>query len=188
MCPCVQSGQTLSYVLLRWKDCPDYHCGASRLWCLIESVPWRKWRQKANHPQRTFFWGNSSPSWRIKMPRKERGGPRHPKGDLGRSAVRKTVCELTLLTGSANYVNSSRFLGHVTIFQVPGTWTFFYWDTISLVLDSLSKACKLILLLHPHSQSEMGHHTFWKTCVYPAILIISVCLVYSIIKEIGLDV
>ena len=72
--------------------CPDDHHGALRLQCPIQSVPQRNKgenqpseKEILQHPRRT------------ETPRKERGGPRHPQGDLGRSAEK--VCEMTLLTG-----------------------------------------------------------------------------------------
>ena len=114
--------------------------------------------------------------WRTEMLRKERGGPRHPK-ETGRSAVRNTACELTLLTGWANCANISKCQGHVTIFKCQRN-EHFYWDTTSLVLDSLSKVCKLILLLHLYSQLELEYHTFCYTCVYPAILVIYVSYIF----------
>ena len=55
-------------------------------------------RQEVNHLQKTFSEKEINEySGRTEMPMEERGGPRHPLGDLGRPVEKAS--ELTLLTG-----------------------------------------------------------------------------------------
>ena len=117
--------------------CPDDHCGALRLWCPIQSVPWGNRGEKPTIHEGPFSKKKviEHPG-RTGTPMRKRGGPRHPSGDLGRSVEK--ACTLTLLTRWANCVTISKCQGHVTILKCQGH-RLFYHNTTASVLDSLCK-------------------------------------------------
>ena len=150
-CSCVPSRWTLSCVLLRQKDSAQITVMGHQGCSVQYSVPWRNEGEKLTIHKGPFSKKEilQLPG-RTEMPRKERGGLRHPWGDSGRSAERK------------KYVNWLCSLGEQSLqtFLSARGKNFFYWDTTSSVLESSSKVCKLILLPHPHSWLELGYHTF----------------------------
>ena len=95
------------------------------------------------------------------------------------------MCKLTVHQVS-KLCNNLQVLGVCDNSQVPRAQTF-YCDTIALVLDSLRKVCRLISWPHAYSQSELGNCSFCDTYICLAILVISMQLVFSIIKVIGLN-
>ena len=90
--------------------CPDGHCGASRLWCLIQSVPKRNRGEKP-----TIHKGPFSKKEDIEHPRKTEMPMRErwPRTSPRRlRQICRKVCELTLLTGWANSVTIYKYKGH----------------------------------------------------------------------------
>ena len=183
---CVPYGQTLSCALLRWKD--SAQTSIMRHWgCGVQSRVFLKGTKvrsqpsvKDLFPERKFF----NILGGLRCLGKREVAPDTPERLCRSAEKRRKKC--------VNWLCSP---GEQTVWQFPsarGTWQFsrarghgiFYWDTTPSVLDASSKVCKLILLLHPHSWSELGHCTLCKTYVHLEILVISVWFVFSIIKQI----